>query len=457
MYLRDGKAVAELSRVGGLAVGVPGLVAGLVAVHEAHGSLPIETLMAPALRLARDGFPVYPELATRLASKKEVLASNPAMRAVFFSEGGETLRAGDILRQPDLAKTLAAIMEKGQAGFYEGSVAKAIIKGQRESGGGMTLRDLNDYKVKMRKPVRGTYRGYEVVSMPPPSSGGAHLVQMLNILQSANLRTYGVQTPASVHWLAESMRTAYTDRAAYMGDDDFVNVPLAWLTSEEYAKKIYRQIPQDRARKTSELSPGREALIESAETTHISIVDADGNAVSSTQTINFGFGACIMAPGTGIILNNEMDDFSAQPGVTNLYGLVGGEANAIAAGKRPLSSMTPTFLMQDGKPALVLGAPGGSKIITAVLQTIVNVVDHDLPLYEAVALPRMHHQALPDVLQLESGYFPERTRRALHKMGHDVQEPEGFFGQVQAIQIKADGTRIGASDPRVSGAAVRQP
>ena len=321
MYVRDGKAVPALSREGGLAVGVPGTVAGLIEVHKRYGSKPLAALIQPAIDLAEDGFPVYPELARRLAGRADILAKDLGMRGVFFDKAGTVLKEGDRLVQPDLAKTLIKIKDQGAAGFYTGPVAEAVA-GAADL---MTVKDLADYKVAMREPVRGTYRGFEVVSMPPPSSGGTHLVQMLNVLEGYNLRTHGLHTPRTLHLFAETMRSAYTDRAEYMGDSGFVDVPLKWLTDKSYAEEIRAQISPERARKSSATKPGR-VLAESPETTHISIVDAQGNAVSTTQTINYGFGACIMAAGTGVIMNNEMDDFSAQPGVPNLFGLVGGDA-----------------------------------------------------------------------------------------------------------------------------------
>ncbi len=446
MYLEDGEVVPDRSVVGHLSVGVPGTVAGLIEVHEKHGSRPLAELLAPAIRLAEEGFEVYPELARRLAGRGEVIARNPAMARIFLP-GGNPLKEGELFVQSDLAKTLRAIAEGGRAGFYDGPVAKAIVDDMKANGGLITKADLVGYSVKTREPVRGTYRGYEVVSMPPPSSGGIHVIQMLNVLEGYD----PLNEPLASHVMIEAMRQAYADRAAFLGDPDFVTIPTERLISKSYAEETRKAISLDRARDSRSFRPLLAPPEESPSTTHFSIVDAKGNVVSSTQTINYSFGACVVAEGTGVILNDEMDDFSARPGVPNVYGLIGGEANSIAPGKRPLSSMSPTIVLREGKPVLVLGSPGGSRIITAVLQTIVNVIDHRMDLLDAVARGRLHHQWLPDQVDVEQDAFPLSTVDALGELGHRVVPAKGPLGEVQAVQILEDGTLIGVSDPRRSG------
>jgi len=450
MYLRNGGAVSELSLVGHRAVGVPGTVAGLIRVHEEHGTMPLRDLIAPAIRLASEGFSVYPELARRIEARKEALARNPAIRMVLFRDG-TPLREGDLLIQSDLARTLSEVAERGRSGFYEGPVADAIVADMKKYGGILEREDLASYTVKIRRPVRGTYRGFEILSMPPPSSGGTHLVQMLKVLEGYDLRAMGLASVEATHLMIESMRRAYADRAEYMGDPGFVEVPVEALLSPRYAEESRAAIPLDRARSSTDLRPGLGPERESSSTTHLSIVDKDGNVVSSTQTINYSFGACVIAEGTGVILNDEMDDFSAQPGAPNVYGLVGGAANAIAPGKRPLSSMTPTIVLKDDRPVLVLGSPGGSRIITSVLQTIINVVDHELDLFRAVAHGRIHHQWLPDEVVVEKDAFPHDTVQGLRLLGHRVVDARGPIGEVQAIHVRPDGTLEGVSDPRRSG------
>ena len=402
MYVRDGEVVKHLSRVGHLAVAVPGLVAGMVEASEQFGTLPLDVLVGPAVELASDGFTVYPELARDLAHRFEKMDANPAMRKIFCRKGSP-LSAGDRLRQKDLAGTLKAIGKKGRSAFYEGRVARAIARDMKKHGGLITEEDLAKYQVKVREPVIGDYSGHRVVSMPPPSSGGVHLIQMLNVLKGYPVKEQFKDVSAT-HIMIEAMRTAYADRAVALGDPDFVDVPVERLLSDAYAEKTRKGIPVSRARKST--TPHVEIKQESESTAHISVVDQHGNVVSTTHTINFSFGACVVIPKTGIVLNNEMDDFSTQPGVPNMFGLVGGEANAIAPGKTPLSSMSPTIVFKADKPYLVLGSPGGSRIITAVLQVIVNMIDYKLPLEKAIAHGRIHHQWLPDGVSVEKGLYP---------------------------------------------------
>jgi gamma-glutamyltranspeptidase/glutathione hydrolase len=450
MYIRAGVAVQELSRAGHLAVGVPGLVAGLAKANERFGSVPLDVLIQPAIELAEKGFSVYPELERDLARRADLLASNPAMRKIFFKEG-MPLKSGDLLTQKDLARTLKRIGKHGRRGFYEGKVARAIVRDMKRHGGLITRQDLSDYSVKTREAVTGDYSGYRVVSMPPPSSGGIHLIQMLNVLKGYP-RKDQFEGAAATHRMIEAMRTAYSDRARLLGDPEYFPVPIAHLLSEDYAKETRKRIPASRARKSS--LPKSDVKKESESTAHISVVDHHGNVVSTTQTINYSFGAGVVVPRTGIILNNEMDDFSAQPGAPNIFGLIGGEANAIAPGKTPLSSMSPTIVFKGDHPYLVLGSPGGSRIITAVLQVIINMIDYEMTLDGAVAQGRIHHQWFPDKVSVEQGLYPPDILKSLSTMGHEIENSDGSFGEVQAIQVYPHGGLVGMSDPRRSGKAM---
>ena len=440
--------------------GVPGTVAGLLKALEKYGSLPRAQVLAPAIALARDGFALPPRLAEAIATEADTLRKWPASREVFFKAAdgrscldgtcGDSinttpLRAGDILRQPDLAVTLERIANAGTEGFYRGPVARGIVDEMQRHGGLITLDDLARYRAVERPVVSGTYRGYRVVSMPPPSSGGVHLIQMLNLLERFPLRQYGAGSAQAIHVMTESMKLAYADRAEYLGDTDFVDVPVKGLISRAYAETLARKIDPARARPGGELRPGNPVPYESDQTTHYSVADAAGNVASTTYTLNMNFGSGIMAEGTGVLLNNEMDDFAAKPGVPNAFGLVGGEANAVAPGKRPLSSMTPVIVFRGDAPWLVTGSPGGSRIITTVLQTVVDAIDFDLNPAEAAALPRFHHQGLPDELRIERGFSPDTLRR-LHEMGHRTQV-KPVMGRTQTIQ-REEGMLYGASDPR---------
>jgi gamma-glutamyltranspeptidase/glutathione hydrolase len=450
MYIVDGKVVTDMSRIGHRAVAVPGLVAGLLDAHSRFGRLELGKLMDAAIQSADEGFSVYPELARALYDKRDLIARNPAMRSIFFN-GDRVLKSGDRLNQRDLAATLRRIKRHGRNGFYGGRTALAIEKDMKANGGLVRKSDLTEYRVKLRDAVSGNYRGYEIVSMPPPSSGGVHLIQILNVLEGYDLKAHGFKSVTSTHVMVEAMRQAYADRAQFLGDPDFHDVPVLHLVSKGYAEKTRKQISLDTARESRQLTGGGAILTESESTAHISVIDANGNVVSTTQTINSWFGACVVVPDTGIVLNNEMDDFSVQPGVPNIWGLVGGDANAIEAGKTPLSSMSPTLVLKNNKPVLVLGSPGGSKIITAVLQTIINVIDYGLPLDMAVAEGRTHHQWLPDRVLIEKSLYPSATIQGLRAIGHDVEETDGSFGEIQAIQRLPGGRLFGISDPRRSG------
>lgn len=426
-------------------VGVPGTVAGLVEVLETHGTLSLPEVLAPAIRLARDGVIVSPDLAVAIQEKAKHLSQWPSTRRIFFQPDGTPYRSGDRLIQKDLAWSLQQISEKGPGAFYEGPIAERVNAEMRAHGGLITKEDLRRYHVVWRKPLRGTYRGYEIVSMPPPSSGGVHLIQMLNILEQEPLHDYGHNSARAIHWLVESMKLAYADRSRWLGDPEFVEVPVQGLISKDYAKRLHALIDPQKARPSSSIQPANPLPYEGRDTTHFSVMDKDGNVVSNTYTINFSFGSGIVAEGTGILLNNEMDDFVAKPGTPNAYGLMGSTANAVEPGKRPLSSMTPTLVLLKGKPFLATGSPGGSHIITTTLQIILNVIDHDMNLASATAAPRIHHQWMPDEVRVERGLSPD-TLALLEKLGHTITVQE-TMGGAQSI-LKGPHGLFGASDPR---------
>ena len=450
MFLDEkGEPVPAKSRDSGLAIGVPGTVRGLALAHQNYGSgkFTLAQLIAPAVALAREGIAVDDDLADSLPSAGGRLGRHAATRAIFF-KGDKPLQPGDRLVQTDLAATLAAIAEKGPDAFYAGPVAEKIVAATRSIGGVMTMADMAAYKVVTRKPVIGSYRGHEVVSMPPPSSGGVHLIQILNILEGFDLKASGAGSAETLHLMAEAMKPAYADRATFLGDPDRVKIPVKGLTAKKYAEGQRAAINPAKARTAAEVKSGDPLPYESDQTTHFSVVDKDGNAVANTYTLNFSYGVGLVAEGTGVLLNNEMDDFSAKPGAQNAYGLVGSDANSVAPGARPLSSMTPTFLFRDGKLALVTGSPGGSRIITTTLQVISNVVDHGMNLAEAVAAPRIHHQWQPDFLLTETGLSPD-TIRLLEAKGHKVRVGT-TSGSASSIAATAQGYD-GAGDPRQRG------
>ncbi len=445
--------VADPAVDGHLSVGTPGLIDGLVHIHRLHGKLPFATLVQPAIRIAEDGFPVYPGLAEALRLRKNVLAKFPGSRAIFFkNNGSDALQLGDTLVQKDLAWTLRQIASQGRNGFYKGEVAKRILAEIKRGRGILTQGDLDRYRTKQRPPVSGTFAGHKIISMPPPSSGGVHIIQILNMLAGDDLANLGPRSPAYYHLLGEAMRRAFADRALFLGDPDFVKVPTRGLLNPAYAKALRATINPNKASTSAEIGAGRPQAYESPSTTHLSVVDKDGNAVSSTQTINYSFGSCVVAEGTGIVLNDEMDDFSKQPGVANVYGLVGSKANAIAANKTMLSSMTPTIVLDNNDQLrMVLGSPGGPRIITATLQTILNVLAFKMPLTDAVNAGRIHQQWLPDQLQVEKDRIPNAAINGLKKLGHNVVVRDETFGDVQAILV--DGKQvIGVSDNRSEGA-----
>lgn len=445
MYLDDkGNVINGKSLYTHYAVGVPGTVAGMEHALKKWGTMPLDKVIAPSIALAEKGFPVSETLAKILRQEQKNMGKWPATTEIFWKDGAP-LKRGDLLVQKDLAQSMRLIAQQGAKAFYEGAIAQKIAAEMAPHAGAVTLQDLREYKVAEREPVRGTYRGYEVVTMPPPSSGGTHLVQILNMLEQWPLAQWGQNSAQTLHHMAESSKLAYADRSEYLGDPDFVKIPLKGLTSKRYAESLAKTIDPNRARPAKEIKPGQPQPYESDQTTHYSVVDKAGNAVAVTYTLNTNFGSDIVAKGTGILLNNEMDDFAAKPGVANAYGLVGGDANAVAAKKRPLSSMTPTLVLKDGKPTLVTGSPGGARIITTVLQTVVNTIDFGNNPAEAAAAPRVHHQWTPDELRVEKGLSPD-TLALLKQRGHNIAVKPSM-GRTQTIQIR-NGQLYGYSDPR---------
>jgi gamma-glutamyltranspeptidase / glutathione hydrolase len=446
----DGKPDAARSRDSALAIGVPGTVAGLALALADYGSgkFTMADILQPAIALAREGIVVADDSADTLPDWHRRLARWPASAKIFSRADGTTLREGDRLIQTDLATTLAAIAERGPDGFYQGPVAARLAKAVGDAGGILTADDLKDYRAITRPPLRGSYRGYDIVAMPQPSSGGVVLLEALNIIEGFPMHDMPQGSVASLHVMIEAMKRAYADRARYLGDPAFVSAPIATLVSKDYAAKQRASIDLDRA------TPWSDALSatpphEGSNTTHFSVVDAAGNAVSNTYTLNFSYGVGLAAEGTGVLLNNELDDFTAAPGASNAFGLVGFEANLPGPGKRPLSSMAPTIVLKDGRPVLVTGSPGGSRIISTVLQVIVNVLDYRMDVASAVAAPRLHHQWLPDEVRIEHGFAPDVVA-GLRAKGHTVVEPLGY-SSANSIAVTADGP-FGAPDPRTRGA-----
>jgi gamma-glutamyltranspeptidase/glutathione hydrolase len=454
MFLDSAGNVTRKSLVGPLAAGVPGSVAGMWEAHKRFGSLPWADLVQPAVNLAR-GIVVHERLASSLQAHQSEIATN-AEGARIFLPGGRAPRVGDRLVQDDLARTLERVAASGADGFYHGETARAIAAEMRATGGLIDTVDLARYRAIWRDPVRIAYRGFEVITMPPPSSGGATLAEMLNILSGYDLRGMGYLSAAHVHLFTEASRRAFADRNAYLADPDFVPQPVARMSSPAYAAQRRATIRPDRATPSAEVAPGMgPALREGTHTTHYSIVDAKGNAVAVTTTINSLYGNLMVVRGAGFWLNDEMDDFTAKPGVPNQFGLVQGAANAVAPAKRMLSAMTPTIVLDSAKHVrLVTGSPGGSTIITTVAAMVSNVIDFRMNAADAMAAPRLHHQHLPDTLRYERGGLTPATAAALRAMGHAVSEREGYQGDVQTIMVAPDGRLEGVSDPRRGGAAV---
>ncbi len=446
MFLKaDGAVDRDRIRYSHRSVGVPGTVAGLTLALRRYGTMPLEKVMAPAVRLAAEGILVSRNMAHQLKRRAKRLKKVSETKRVFFGKDGAPLKAGDRLLQSDLAESLRSVAKGGATEFYKGEIARRLVAEMKANKGLITAQDLADYRAVIREPVHGRYRGFDVYSMPPPSSGGIHLVQILNILEGYDLAAFGPNSAASIHHMAEAMKRAYADRSKHLGDPAFWTVPVKGLMSKKYATALRRGIDPRRTTPAREIGPGRPQAYESNETTHFTVMDRFGNAVSNTYTLNFGYGSGIVAKGTGILLNNEMADFAAKPGVPNAFGLMGGAANAVDGGKRPLSSMSPTIVLRDGKPFFATGSPGGSRIITTVLQFVVNVLDHRMNIAEASHAPRFHHQWLPDRLRLEEG-FASDTVRLLKKMGHEIKIGRPM-GSLQSVMRTKEGF-LGASDPR---------
>ncbi|MBD2521771.1 gamma-glutamyltransferase [Nostoc sp. FACHB-133] len=479
MYLdAKGKVRPNASINGYLAVATPGTVAGLYEVHRRYGKLPWQEVMKPAIALAKDGFILGNVLTQRLNQRQQAILNNPAGREIF-THNGEFYKPGEKLVQNDLARTLTAVAENPQS-FYTGSIARAIASDMVKNGGLITLEDLKAYKPIWRTPICGNFRKAKVCSMPPPSSGGVHLLQILNIIGDSDLKSLGWHHPDAIHLMVEAMKIAYADRSEYLGDPDFVKVPVQELLSSAYAKQRRQEINMQVARPSTKVKPVDRKILqrfnqannrsleentiplshqslklhttryESPETSHLTVVDEERNAVSLTFTINLSFGAGVVTPGTGIILNNEMDDFAAAPGVPNAFGLVGNDANSIAPRKTPLSSMTPTIVTENGHFRMAAGSPGGSTIITQVLQVILNVLEYNMDVGAAVSVPRIHHQWLPDELRVESWGLDALTLQELRRRGHKIKETTPW-GNGNAIAVTSDGTLEGAADPRGEG------
>jgi gamma-glutamyltranspeptidase/glutathione hydrolase len=479
MYLDDkGKVRRNASINGYLAVGTPGTVAGMYEVHRRYGKLPWKTVVEPSIKLAKDGFVVSDKFVQAVKKRKKMIATNQPVRAIFTRDGNY-FQPGEKLVQRDLGKTLQDIAGNPQS-FYTGKIARAIALDMQKNGGLITLEDLKSYKPIWRDPVCGNFRKARVCSMPPPSSGGIHLLQMLNIIGDTDLKSLGWHHPDAIHLMAEAMRIAYADRSEYLGDPDFVKVPQQQLINPEYAKLRRQQIDMQRAKPSTEVKPIDKNILEkftsyapsrlipaypnskqkhpllkskeSTETSHLSVIDEQHNAVSLTFTINLGFGAGIVTPGTGIVLNNEMDDFAAAPGVPNAFGLLGNEANSIAPLKTPLSSMTPTIVTENGRLRMAVGTPGGSTIITQVLQIILNVLEYDMDAAAAVSASRIHHQWFPDMLRVEPWGLDALTLQELKRRGHKIKQTNPW-GNSNLIIVKPDGTLEGAADSRGEGEA----
>ena len=444
----QGAADPAKSRDLGSAIGVPGTVAGLAHAHKKYGSgrFTLAQLIEPAIALARDGFPAGDEFDRTSETALKRLARWPASAKIFLNPDGTLIERGKPFVQSDLAATLDAIAQQGPRAFYEGPIADKISAAVRDAGGLMTSADLKNYRAVERPPLHGSYRGYRIVAMPPPSSGGVLLIEMLNVLEGFKLRT---DDPESVHLLVETMRYAYADRAHLLGDPDFVKAPIEGLLTKRYAAALRARIDRNRATPSNTVRAGEPAAFEGNNTTHFSVVDRHGNAVANTYTLNLSYGVGLVADGTGVLLNNELDDFAAAPGAPNAFGLVGFAANEPGPNKRPLSSMTPTIVLKDGKPVLVTGSPGGSRIITAVLQVLLNVIDHHMTIAQAVQAPRIHHQWLPDETMVEAG-VPAEIVKALEARGHHVKVWPPFTS-ANSILVTPHGL-IGAADTRTRGA-----
>ena len=455
MYLdKKGEVIKDASTVGYRAVGVPGTVAGLSLALQRHGKLKWADVVEPSRKLAAEGFTISYHLARGLRGSEKLLKQFPDSNRIFLRDG-KFYEEGDKLVQPELGETFARLKQNGPREFYEGRTAQLIAEDMKANGGLITEKDLKEYEPTIRKPLIGNYRGCEIVTMPPPSSGGTALLEMLNILEHYNLAYSGPGSSDTIHLLVESQRRAFADRAEFMGDADFVKVPVEGLISRKYADELARTIDPDHATPSAKVRAGKPIGAESTETTHFTVIDEEGNVVTNTYTLNGGYGSGATARGTGVLLNNEMDDFTSKPGVPNAYGLLQSENNAIAPRKRPLSAMTPTIVLKDGKVWFAIGSPGGPTIINTVLQVIVNVIDFGMNIQQAIDAPRFHHQWMPDRIQFEPMGINRDTRAALERKGHVFAEKPGNMGDAEGIMIDAkSGMRLGASDPRSGGVPV---
>lgn len=448
MYIRDGKGDTKLSQNGHIAAGVPGLVAGLFAAHK-YAKLPMSVLLQPSIDVAQKGFKITAQEASRLNTKKTDFINNNIVTPLFVKTQG--WKEGDTLIQRDLAATLRRIQKEGSNGFYEGKTAQLIADEMKKAGGIITKKDLKNYKAKFRAPHLFNYKGYTVAGMGLPSSGGILINQMMKMIEKRNIGSLGFHTPASVHLMIEAERRAFADRGEYLGDPDFIRAPVKTLTSEKYLEKRMQDFNPLAASKSSDVQPGL-GKKQSEETTHVSIIDKYGNCISATTTLNAGYGSGVVIDGTGIIMSNSMDDFSIQPGVPNMFGAIGGDVNAIAPNKRMLSSMSPTVVLKNNKPFLVLGTPGGTTIPTSVYQVIVNIIEFGLSTKDAVNELRFHHQWLPDIVYVEKG-FPGDLAKKLEAMGHTVKEREGL-GRMEVIKVmnkKIEGVADNRGDDHAAG------
>ena len=453
---QDGNVVPnETYRFSHRSSAVPGSVAGLAHLVESYGTMSLAEVLAPAIRLARDGIVVTHDLASDLA-RSQRLKNNPASLKKFYKPDGSNYEVGELFKQPDLAWTLSEIAEHGVDAFYRGSVAEKIAADMEAHNGLITLQDLDAYRVVEREPVRGSYRGYDVAAMPAPSSGGTHVVQMLNILENFPLASMGPESADALHVMAEAMKFSYADRSKYLGDPDFVEIPTAALVSKDYAKDLASRVSMERAIASDDIGPGDlsgyPGGYESDETTHFSVVDSQGNMVGTTYTLMYSFGSGVVIEGTGILMNNNMGNFTLRADIPDAFGLMGSENNLIRPGRRPVSSMSPVMVSRDGKPLLMTGSPGGSRIISTNMQMVLNVLEFGMNIADAAAAPRIHHQWRPDVLRIESGISPD-TVSLLRERGHNVEAGERSpgMGSLQTVMWK-DGLFYGYSDPRRPGA-----
>jgi len=458
MYLRDGEYVPHLSREGVLAVGVPGVVDGMIKAIERYGRLPLETVIAPAIKLAREGYSLSWAQAQVLNEYIKTLKKYEGSKKYFVKGDGQKWQEGDLFVQKDLAKTLQRISNRGRDGFYSGKTADMIIEEMQKQEGLITYKDLEEYESKWREPVDASFAGYDLHIMPPPSSGSVAIHQILEMLQPYDLKQLGFNSAKYVHLVTEAMRRAFADRAYFLGDPDFVDIPKQKLMSDSYNKKRMQSFSWEKATSSDEIDHGKiPAFKESLETTHYSIVDKDGNAVAVTTTLNGNFGSKVAVNGAGFFLNNEMDDFTAEPGEPNMFGLIQGKANAVKPEKRMLSSMSPTIVTKDGNVRMVLGAAGGPMIITATLHNFLNMAVFGMDPAEAISAPRFHHQWMPDKLFYETYGLSPDTREKLKAMGHNLTPVESLgisgIGRAHTIYVDGDGLKYGAPDPRGDGAA----